>query len=320
MVAPAKPGLKLEPVAENLIATLIHPDRQASIQRLQFSEDGNRLFTAGYPSGIVQIWDWAAKKELGRIDSPPGLRSSYNYAVLSHDWKTLYVPIESKKVTSSEKDGKVVQRLEYSGRIGVWDIATGQERAPIRLPPGFAPFYAVLSPDGRHLLTSERQSFSVGETRRGGVWSWDLQTGARRKVWDGMDYPRFTPDGKTVSFTVNDWEARVFTLKLLDFATGKESASFPCPEKGVIMLGGEFSPDGSILMATMSPLKGGCATILFLDGRTLAERGRLRARRTGRQAAGRFQVHARWQVVPDSRRSRNRPPLGPGLPEGSPFN
>jgi WD40 repeat protein len=89
-----------------------------------------------------------------------------------------------------------------------------------------------------------------------------------------MDYPRFTPDGKTVSFTVDDWEARIYTLKLLDFATGKELASFPCPDKDVIMLGGEFSPDGSILMATMSPLKGGCATILFLEGKTLAERGR----------------------------------------------
>src|SRR4029078_9823595 len=126
VVAPAKPGPKAEAVAANLVATLIHPERKATVATLPLSKDGKRLFTAGYPSGIVQVWDWAAKKELRRIDTPSGSRSTYNYDVLSHDWKPLYVPIESKKVTTSEKDGKVIQRLEYSGRIGVWDIATGQ--------------------------------------------------------------------------------------------------------------------------------------------------------------------------------------------------
>ena len=242
--------------------------------------------------------------------------------MLSHDWKTLYVPIESKKVTTSEKDGKVIQRLEYSGRIGVWDIATGQEAAPpSAYHRGIAPFYAVLSPDGRDLLTSERQSFSVGETRRGRR----LELGpANRSPAEGV--------GRNGLSTFHSrWEngllhrgrlgGRIYTLKLLDFATGKELASFPCPDKDVIMLGGEFSPDGSILMATMSPLKGGWPTILFLEGKTLAERGRFACPcAPAWYVLGQFQVHARWQVVPDPRCSRDRPHLGPGFPEGSPVN
>ena len=71
-------------------------------------------------------------KELRRIDTPSGPRPTSNYAVLSRDWKTLYVPIESRKVTSSEKDGKVVQRLEESGRIGVWNLSTGEERPDLK--------------------------------------------------------------------------------------------------------------------------------------------------------------------------------------------
>jgi WD40 repeat protein len=244
------------------------------VSTVRFSEDGKRLFVSGYPSGIVQVWDWAAKKELRRIDTPSGLRGSASYAIITPDWKTLYVPIESKKVISSEKDGRVVQRLEYSGRIGVWDVATGAERTPLRPPEGSAPYYAVLSPDGRHLVSCERLSFSAGEPRRGGVWDWDLQTGARRKIWDGTNYPRFSPDGRTIAFTAYEREANGYILKLIDLATGKERASFRCQEKDSIMLGGDFSPDGSIITTDIRGPKGSKPMIHFLDAKTLAERGR----------------------------------------------
>src|SRR5437870_3566895 len=92
-VLPRRAGAKDEPIAHNLIASLVHPDRGANVCTVEFSPEGSRLLTAGYPSGIVQIWDVALGKEVIRIDTPPCQRASANYAVLSPDWKSLYVPV-----------------------------------------------------------------------------------------------------------------------------------------------------------------------------------------------------------------------------------
>ncbi|HEV8062272.1 MAG TPA: WD40 repeat domain-containing protein [Gemmataceae bacterium] len=88
-VLPRRAGSKEEVVAPNLIASLIHPDRTTAVHTVDFSPDGTRLFTAGYPSGIVQLWNVALGKELLRIDTPPGYRGSANYALLTPDWKSL---------------------------------------------------------------------------------------------------------------------------------------------------------------------------------------------------------------------------------------
>ena len=69
-VLPPKAGPKEELTAPNMIASLIHPERKASIWTVAFSPDGARLFTAGYPSGIVQFWDVASCTEVRRIDTP----------------------------------------------------------------------------------------------------------------------------------------------------------------------------------------------------------------------------------------------------------
>jgi WD40 repeat protein len=274
VVEPAKPGSKVEPVAHEHIATLTHPDRKATVHTVKFSDDGQRLFTAGYPSGIVQVWDWASKKELRRIDTPPGRRASANYALLTPDWKTLFVPFETRKVTSIEKDGKRIQRLEESGRIGVWNLETAEERPDLRPPANSGPYYAVLAPGGRHLISLERQSVTAGETQTAGAWVWDLETGARRKLYDGFDYPYLSPDGRTVVFTHTDPKSSASELRLLDFATGKELARLPCPQKDAMMYSGGFSPDGSVLTADLRGQKGFRPTILFLDAKTLAEKGR----------------------------------------------
>src|SRR5207248_11159953 len=112
-------------------------------------------FTSGYPSGIVQVWDVAARKELRRIDTPSGYRGSAEYAVLAPDWKTIYVPVEKRAVKTIEKDGKKFHRIEESGRTRVWDLATGEEKAPLKPADGHAPLSAVLSPDGSLLVCYE---------------------------------------------------------------------------------------------------------------------------------------------------------------------
>ena len=108
---------KAEAVSPNLVATLVHPERKANVSSVRFSPDGQRLFIAGYPSGIVQIWDVAARKELRRINSPAGFRGSANYALLTPDWKTLYIPVETRKVVRGEKEGKPFVRIEQGGGL-----------------------------------------------------------------------------------------------------------------------------------------------------------------------------------------------------------
>lgn len=177
-------------------------------------------------------------------------------------------------MASIEKNGALIQRLEESGRIGIWNLETGDERPDLRPPADSGPFYAVLAPDGRHLLSLERRSVTAGETQAAGVWLWDLQTGARRKLYDGFDYPYFSPNGKTVLYYFTDPRAKVNELKLLDFGSGKELARFPCPLKDATMLGGGFSPDGSFVIADLRGPKGFPPAVLFLDAATLSERGR----------------------------------------------
>jgi len=49
------------------MSSLIHTERKANVWGVDWSSDGAQLFTFGYPSGIIQFWDVAAKKEIRRI-------------------------------------------------------------------------------------------------------------------------------------------------------------------------------------------------------------------------------------------------------------
>ena len=128
-VLPPKAGPKPEPPAENLIASLVHPDRKAIVSTAVFSPGGDRLLSAGYPSGIIQVWDVAARKELRRIDILPAqARQSSDYALVTADWKRLYIPVATRTVQTIERDGKRGFRSAWSGEIRVWDLASAQEK------------------------------------------------------------------------------------------------------------------------------------------------------------------------------------------------
>jgi WD40 repeat protein len=275
-VLPAKESVKVEPVSDKLVGTLVHPDRKASLYSVAFSPDGSRLFATGYPSGVVQVFDAASRKELRRIETPPGPRASGEYAALTPDWKTLYVPVEVRKVKSVERDGKQVMRVEESGRIRVWDVATGEERAALRPPDGSAPAFARLSPDGQALVCVERTGFDAdADVRPADVTViWDLTTRTRRKLWDGFQVPVFAPDGKRLAIQETDHQAKTSALRLLDAGTSKELARLDCPEKDRYFSVGSFSPDGSLVVVSVGGKKGAPREVWFRDGKTLADRGR----------------------------------------------
>jgi WD40 repeat protein len=225
----------------------------------------------------VQIWDVASRKELRRIDTPPGLRGSAEYARLTPDWKTLYVPVEKRTVKTFERDGKRLYRIEEAGEVRVWDVASGKEQAPLRPAEGTAPVTAKLAPGGRLLVCTERPGYESSNPRtKDTMVVWDLAAGKKWKLCDGYASPAFAPDGKTAVFSENDHDAKTAAVKVLDLATGKELAKVSSPEKGRSFSVRSVSPDGTVVAVSLGGKeKGAPIEVWFLDARTLAERGRL---------------------------------------------
>jgi WD40 repeat protein len=224
----------------------------------------------------VQIYDWAAKTELRRIETPPGYRGTAKYALLTPDWQTLYVPAEKRKIKPIERDGKRLSRIEYSGAIRVWDVDSGQEQPPLECPTDTGPVHAELSPDGKTLLAYERPSYDAGPDVQVNDTTviWDLATRSKRKLCDGFAVPSFSPDGKTLGVVVTDYAAKKSVVKLVELATGNELASRECPEKDRQLSIGDFSPDGSLLAVSLGGKLAAPREVWLLDGRTLADRGK----------------------------------------------
>jgi len=99
------------PVSRRLARSLVHPDRTANVWRVAF-RPGGQLFTAGYPSGVIQVWDPTSGKEVWRIDSPRGYRGGADYALTPADFSRLYVPTQGRKVRRDSSDPKVPFRIE----------------------------------------------------------------------------------------------------------------------------------------------------------------------------------------------------------------
>jgi len=273
----AKPGPKSEPVSPRFIASLVHPDRKANIWSVRFNKDGSRLFTAGYPSGVVQIWGAAERTELRRIETPPGGRSSADYATLSLDWKTLYVPVEKRKAAYIEKDGRKMSYAAFDGEVRVWDLTTGKPLPPLRADPPRGVTHAQLSPDGRTLLTNESTTDPAIPYGRGGTYLWDLRDGGCRKLYDGFGNIVFLPDGRA-AVSVYDPEARRSDVRLVELATGKELAKLAPSVKDESYLVRKTTPDGRRLLVSQPGAKGQLPKLLLLDAGDLNEVARFEGR------------------------------------------
>jgi len=265
---------KAEPVSPALIASLVHPDRSANVYTVRFSADGSKLFTAGYPSGIVQVWDVEKRKELRKVETPRGYRGSANYALPTPDWKTLYVPVESRKVKTIEKDGKKNYRIEYSGEVRAWDLTTGKSLPSLKPAEGHAPSHAVLSPDGAYLVSVERPSQDYDARKPDQTVLVHLATGKRRVLLSGYGSPVFSPDGKKIAVGTTDYEAKKSAIHVYDVASGKELAKIDCPEKERYFSPLAYSSDGATLAVALGGKLGADYEVWFLDGKTLARRGR----------------------------------------------
>ncbi len=278
VVDPKKEGQKIEAVSEYLIATLPHPDREADISTVRFSDDGKRLFTAGSPSRIVQFWDVDAKKEILRIDTPKGDRGSGDYAQLTHDWKTLYVTEETRKTTPIQTDGKKDFQFDYTGQVLVWDVATGKPKDPLPPEPNQGAHDSKLLPGSNHLVVVEFKSYKGSDDVRRipcESWLWDLKTLKKHKLGDGDLTPLVLKDRKSGLLTSYDKSSRTSVLKRIDMKSGVVLAQRESPNKELTFDIYEITTDGKLAAVGLAGKKGSEFDTRFIDTTTLQDVGRL---------------------------------------------
>jgi WD40 repeat protein len=252
-VAKPRRDFKLEPVAPQLVRTLVHPDRKASIWEIRFSPDGGRVMIAGYPSGVIQVFDVATAKELRRINTPPGGRSSLDYTVLDPEWKTLYVAIESRKAERQQKDDRTVIVPKHTGEVRVFDLTTGEEKSPLRREGNGAVANVHISPDGMTLITRE----TVAGVKEGGerfvatsVYEWELTKRTSRKLWDGYRQEIKSRNGRWIVVPFTDYEKLATTLKVKDAKSDKETVLVDAEKKATGLVA--VSPDSRYLAASIN--------------------------------------------------------------------
>ncbi len=209
---------------------------------VRYSVDGSRLFTAGYPSGVLQFWDSASGKEVRRIETPAGYRGSADYAHLPADWSTVYVPWEKRKVVNFQKDGKRDWRIDMDGAILVYDTATGRQRPALKPAPGHSVVTCYLSPDGHKLVALERSSFHRGKDAANTVILWDTEKGIHRPLGEGYPMVAFTADSTRFLMSLHMDKPEFGVLKLFT-SDGTEIAELDRVE-GQRISSPMLAPDG----------------------------------------------------------------------------
>src|SRR5262249_31414283 len=140
-----------------------------------------------------------------RVESPRGYRGSADYALTADDCKTLYVPIDGRKASPVEKDGKKRYRIEFAGEVRVWDLKTCEPKPAIRPEKGYGVITAYVSPDGGRMVTVERTGYLTGEQPTPfKARLYDLTTNKSWPLGDGYAMAAFSPDGSQIYVSLTD--------------------------------------------------------------------------------------------------------------------
>lgn len=212
-----EPHAKLVDLSTGRVRAILGEERmlegQPIILYLAFSPDGKTLATNG--SGVVAFWDAATGKRL-----------------LTLQQRTTAGPLGA---LAFAPDGRTLATVEGSppetgwrfrkGKVKLWEVATGKERAILEEHRGFVTSVAF-SPDGKTLASASTDGI---------VKLWDVATRQARAVLKGhadqkmvfshgrvlaapqVDELAFSPDGKVLATASHDK-----TVKLWEVATGKE--------------------------------------------------------------------------------------------------
>jgi WD40 repeat protein len=243
-----KASAKPEPVSKRFIKTLVHSERTANVTDVRFAPDGSKLFAAGYPSGLVQLFDTKTWKEIRRIQTPPGYRGTAEYALLTPDWQTLYVPVDRRKVVATEKDGKKQRRIEYNGELLAWDVATGKELPAIKPSvPERGVMVGYISPTGDKLVAVEYGSYLLNEEMVKETVLWDLKSQTAELLGKAYGMAAFSGDGRRLAIALFSTPSQESRLFVMDSKSGRELFTVKSVNKGRGLSWPHFSPDGKIL-------------------------------------------------------------------------
>lgn len=179
------------------VQTVLEEDVATAVGRVAFSPDGRlllapRVFLSNpdVDSGELAFWNWRSGEVVRTIDT--GARQ----AVVS--------PAGDKVATISTE-----HRAILSGRVDVWDLATGEHIT--RLPAASGVLAVAFDADGSRLATGSQD---------GAVRLWDAFSGEEVTVLRGHDGPvssvAFSPDGSQLSSVGYDGVVRVWALDLDD--------------------------------------------------------------------------------------------------------
>jgi WD40 repeat protein len=242
----------------------------ASVRAVAFSGDGAMLASYGYDA--LRIWDPANGKELFRLEgvahgvlrkgassvvSPDGkLSAEINPAdtvqlkdrktgKVIHTWCDTPYPISG---VAFSPDGKRLAAAA-SGRVRVWDVATGKEVDPAPEHRDHIRFMA-LSPDGKTLVTEGYDPALPGKNENGidgrhvTLPYWDAATGKQLPPPPGRrpHFPpplQLSPDGRALVC-----RGKGGNLELWGATTGRLLHVLP---HDLPVRNGAFSPDGRLL-------------------------------------------------------------------------
>jgi WD40 repeat protein len=234
-----------------------------------FAPDGKTIALVD-DKGLIRLWDAERGKERRRLEGHQGYIGSLVFspdsltlASSSADgtlrlWsvvtgRELYPPIHPSPNDEDEDlparmrspaagelafsaDGRTLAAVTGTGRIRLWETASGKERANFQGTQGGLGTF-VFSPDGKLLASGGSDEV---------VRLWDPAAGKVLRGFVGhqgkVNALAFSPSGKWLASGGDDKTVRVW-----DVASGKELRRFPGHRGAVLAL--RFSPDGKVLVS-----------------------------------------------------------------------
>jgi WD40 repeat protein len=229
------------------------------IRSASFHPSGRLLITSGAQG--VEFWPLQRAGLELRVGLPERVKSSTEtyFASLSADGRLLAVPVRASGQTLLIDVERRAVLKEFGGHpsveyaaisphgewvatgtwhgsgIRVWDSRTGRLLRELAIPTSARPQF---SPDGKWLVTSTGEDYSIWETR-----SWRLHRRIHRENTEDLPGPSsFTRDGKILAIGASS-----SSVRLLEPASGRELATLDFAQP-LTAIGLAVAPDGSWLV------------------------------------------------------------------------
>jgi WD40 repeat protein len=200
------------------------------ISSLTFTCDGKTLVSGG-ADGKVKLWDVATGEEKATFKVP---RGSVMAVAISPDGKTLAAALALPARTSS-----MLAEDDTTGRILVWDVATGEERGSL-MGSGATVMAMVMTPDSKMILSADMNGkikfLNLANVKEEATINAHPGILTGWPIWSIS----LSGDGRTLASSSLDG-----TVKLWDVSTRKKKATLPGHQGGVWAVA--LSPDGKTL-------------------------------------------------------------------------